>query len=134
MGPQASHPYDAPAVAESPERSRIQSFRFWILATVCLVAVAAVPIAFVVGAVLGNTQIYRSVSERQQARIEAYLSQHPKAYSDLTVKHASDGWAYPVGSVPLRDDYDNLNAKLNEMFGDEFAERMMFNIEVEASK
>lgn len=133
MEPQASHPYDAPAVAESPKRSLMQSIRFWIPASVCLVALAAVPIAFIVGAVLGNSQIYRNFSERQQTRIEACLTQHPEAYSGLTVEHASDGWAYPVGSVPSRDDYDNLNSKLNEMFGDELAERMMYNIEVEAS-
>ena len=133
MEPPATHPYDASAAGESPPRSLFRSLRFWIPAVICLIAVVAVPIAFIIGAVLGNTQIYHNFSEHQQARIESYLSQHPDAFSDISVEHASNGWAYPIGSVPSQDDYDNLNAKLHEMFGDELAKRMMNTVEIDTS-
>ena len=133
MEPPATHPYDAPAAGESPPRSLFRSLRFWVPAVICLIAVVAVPIAFIIGAVLGNTQIYHNFSEHQQARIESYLSQHPDAFSDISVEHASNGWAYPIGSVPSQDDYDNLNAKLHEMFGDELAKRMMNTVEIDTS-
>ena len=133
MEPPATHPYDAPAAGESPPRSLFRSLRFWIPAVICLIAVVAVPIAFIIGAVLGSTQIYHNFSEHQQARIESYLSQHPDAFSDISVEHASNGWAYPIGSVPSQDDYDNLNAKLHEMFGDELAKRMMNTVEIDTS-
>ena len=133
MEPPATHPYDAPTAGESPPRSLFRSLRFWIPTVICLIAVVAVPIAFIIGAVLANTQIYHNFSEHQQARIESYLSQHPDAFSDISVEHASNGWAYPIGSVPSQDDYDNLNAKLHEMFGDELAKRMMNTVEIDTS-
>ena len=107
--------------------------RFWIPAGICLIAVVAFPIAFIIGAFLGNTQIYRNFSEHQQSRIENYLSQKPDAFSDISVEHASNGWAYPIGSVSSQDDYDNLRSKLHEMFGDELAERMMNTVDVDAA-
>ena len=133
MEPPATHPYGAPAAGESPPRSLFRSLRFWIPAVICLIAVVAVPIAFIIGAVLGNTQIYHNFSEHHQARIESYLSEHPDAFSDISVEHASNGWAYPIGSVPSQDDYDDLNAKLHEMFGDELAKRMMNTVEIDTS-
>jgi hypothetical protein len=133
MEPSATHPYDAPAASESPPRSLFRSLRFWIPATIGLIAIATVPIAFIIGAVLGETQIYRNFSKHQQSRIEDYLSQHPESFSDISVEHASNGWAYPTGSVPSQIDYDNLNAQLHEMFGDELAKRMMYTIDVETS-
>ena len=133
MEPPATHPYDAPAAGESPSRSLFRSLRFWIPAGICLIAVVAFPIAFIIGAILGNTQIYRNFSEHQQSRIENYLSQNPDAFSDISVEHASNGWAYPIGSVSSQDDCDNLRSKLHEMFGDELAERMMNTVDVDAA-
>ena len=133
MEPPATHPYDAPAAGESPPRSLFRSLRFWIPAVISLVTVVVVPIAFIIGAVLGNAQIYRNFSEHQQSRIENYLSQQPDAFSDISVEHASNGWAYPIGSVPSQNDYDNLSSKLHEMFGDELAERMMNTVDVETA-
>ena len=132
MEPPTAHPDDAPAAGESAPRPLLRSLRFWIPAAVCLIAVVAVPVAFIIGAVLGSVQIYRNFSEHQQARIEDYLSQHPDAFSEISVEQASSGWAFPVGAVSSQDDYDSLNSKLHEMFGDELAEQMMYTIDVEA--
>jgi|GEM_PF-1964752 len=131
METQAIHPYDAPASGESAQRSLFRSLRFWLPACICAVALAAVPIAFILGAVLGNTQIYREFSERQQNRIENYLSQHPETFSRISVGHASNGWAYAYGTVSSQSDYELLNAKLGEMFGDELAKRMMNSVEID---
>ena len=132
MEPVATNPNDAPAAGESP-RWLCRSLRFWIPAVLCVLSIVAVPIAFIVGAVVGNIQIYHNFSEHQQARIEVYLSQYPEAFSGISVNHASDGWAYPIGSVTSQNAYDKLDARLHEMFGDELAKRMINTVEVDSS-
>ncbi|MEM8735491.1 MAG: hypothetical protein AAGG44_14755 [Planctomycetota bacterium] len=133
MEPSATSPYDALASGKSRPRSLFRSLRFWGAVVSSLVAVVAVPVAFTIGVVLGNTQIYRNLAEHQQSRIENYLSLHPDIFPDISVAHASNGWAYPIGSVPSEVDYDNLSSKLHEMFGDELAERMMNTVDVETA-
>jgi len=133
MESETAQPFDPPVATISVNRSRLRSFRFWIPAIVCAMALVAVPIAFIVGAVIGNTQIYRNSSEHQQTRIEQYLSQHPESFADISVEHASNGWAYPLGTVSSQSDFDMLAAKLHEMFGDELDERMMNSVELDTA-
>ena len=125
---------DALPSEKTPRSWLFRSLRIGFPIVICVVAVAAIPVAFVLGAVVGNTQVYSNFSERQKARIEAYLFENPEAFADLSVEHASNGWAFPIGSVGTQGDYDDLNAKLHEMFGDELAVRMMNTIEVDVSK
>jgi hypothetical protein len=116
--------------ATSP--SLLRSLRFWIPAAICMLALAAVPVAFVIGVVLGNVQIYQNLSNRQQARIEEFLSKHPDAFGHVRVEHASNGWAYPTGTVLQQSDYDLLADKLRQMFGDELAELMLTTVDLDA--
>jgi hypothetical protein len=130
METQTSHPYASPLSFESPTRSVFRSARFWIPAIVCFLGVLCVPVAFIIGAILGNQQIYNNFASHQQSRIEAFLREDPEAFGDLTVEHASNGWAYPSGTVNTQADFDRLSNRLHEMFGDELADDMMGGVSV----
>lgn len=104
-------------------------FRFWLPLIVCFMAMLAVPVAFVVGAIIGNTRIYNNFASHQQLRIEAYLAEDSQAFGGLHVEHASNDWALPMGFVESKGEYDRLAAKLHDMFGDELGKSMMGGVE-----
>ena len=131
MKEQAQPP--SPPGLSSAARPWFKIIWIWGLPIACIILIAAIPIAFAIGAVIGNTQVYHIFSERQQARIEQYLVQHPAAFGQLSVEHASNGWAYPVGVVSSQADYDMLAAQLHVMFGDELALQMMNGVSVDPS-
>ena len=132
MDADTTQPFSPPSASHDvAPRPLFCSLRFWIPAIICALALVAVPIAFVIGAVIGNSQVYRNSSNEQQARIETFLAQHPDSFASLTVEHASNGWAYPFGSVPQQSDYDLLADALHEMFGDELGDRMLGPVEIE---
>ncbi|TWU19026.1 hypothetical protein [Allorhodopirellula heiligendammensis] len=134
MNPDSTRPFNPPHVAHGvAPQPFLLSLRFWIPTVICLFALLAIPIAFMYGAVVGNSQVYRNSSTQQQIRIESFLSQFPDAFGDLTVEHASDGWAYPIGSVPQQSDYDRLADALHRMFGDELGDRMLGSVEINAA-
>ena len=110
-------------------RSLLKAVQLWWPLIICFIAMLAVPVAFVVGAVRGNLEIYNNFATHQQQRIESYLKEDPQAFGGLHVEHASDGWAIPMGSVESRAEYDRLAARLHDMFGDELSERMMSGVE-----
>mgnify|MGYP003114205758 CR=1 FL=1 len=91
----------------------------------------AVPIAFVIGHMVSTLGIYNNRAEYQQTRIEEYLNKDPEDYRQLEVEHASNGWAYPLGSVNSQEDYDRLSQELHRMFGDELSEQMMYGVEIQ---
>ena len=134
MNVDASQPFDPPSTSRDVAVGALfRSPRFWIPAIVCAFALVAVPVAFIIGAVVGNTQIYHNFSEHQATQIEAFLAQYPDSFSGLTVEHASSGWAFPHGSVPQQSDYDLLADGLHEMFGSELSNRMMYTVSVKAA-
>ena len=47
------------------------------------------------------------------------------------MEYASNGWAYPSGTVDNQADYDRLQDKLHVMFGDELAEAMLRGVEID---
>lgn len=133
MDANVPQPFDPPSTSNGVvARPFYHSVRFWIPAIVCVFALVAVPVAFTIGAVIGNTQIYHKFSEHQSTRIEAFLEQHPGSFGSLTVVHASNGWAFLTGSVPTQSDYDLLADGLREMFGDDLGNRMIRSVVVEA--
>ena len=127
--PRPFRPSDASQDDTPP--SRYSSLGCWVSAFNCAFALLAIPVAFFLGGIIGQSALYRNTADRQQARIEGFLSQHPNSFGGLTVEHASDGWAYPIGTVPTQSDYDMLSTKLHEMFGDELAEQIIYAVDVE---
>ncbi|QDS97110.1 hypothetical protein HG15A2_03700 [Adhaeretor mobilis] len=116
---------------DSQPRSILRSRRFWTSSLACLLTAFSLAVAFIVGLVIGSRQNYDRFASNQKARIEEYLIEYPKAYGELTVVRASEGWAFPLGTVPTQADHDRLSKRLHEMFGDELTERMMASVHVE---
>ena len=74
MDADATQPFSPPAAThDAAPGSLFARFASAIPLIISGFALIAVPIAFIIGAVLGNTQIYRNFSERQQSRIEEFL-------------------------------------------------------------
>lgn len=96
-----------------------------------MLALLAIPVAFILGGVIAEVQQYDRRAEHQKQRIEAFFAEHPATFADLTVEKASSGFAYPVGTVKTQADYDFLVRRFNEMFGDELAEQMIYIVDVE---
>jgi hypothetical protein len=111
-----------------------QTLWFWIPVILCVLAMLSVPVAFFLGGISAQSQLYYDQASQHQERIEAFFASHPSRFGGLTVGKASDGWAYPSGSVSSQSDYDFLKAHLLEMFGDELGEQMMYAVEVEAEQ
>ena len=96
-----------------------------------VLAFVAVPVAFILGGSAAETQQYHRRAMHQTQRIESFSAEHPDKFGNLTVEEASNGWAYPVGSVKTQADYDLLDDRLHEMFGDELAEQMIYVVDVD---
>ena len=132
---------DAPSQFRPPSASQddappslSRSLGCWGLAITFALALIAIPVAFFFGAIIGQSALYQNAANRQQVRIEGFLAQHPNSFGGLTVEHASDGWAYPIGTVPTQADYDMLSTKLHDMFGDELAEQIIYAVDVETEQ
>lgn len=123
--------FASPTASAPPGRSFYRQVGLWILLATCVLAIVMLPIACLVGVFMGNSQVYNNLATHQQSRIEGVLREDPAAYGNLRVEHASNGWAYPSGTVATQEDYDRLSSRLQTMFGDELAEDMMRNVEVQ---
>ena len=81
--------------------------------------------AFVVGLVVGNIQIYHNLAQAQRSQIEPILKRSPEAFGRLKIDQASDGWVYLTGIVDTAADRDRLSEQLKTLFGNKLADRMM---------
>lgn len=132
MDSESSNSYQAVhEVGPARKPALLLSFRFWIPTVVSVLALLTIPVAFIVGAVIAESQQYDRRAEHQKQRIEAFFAEYPDKFGNLTIEKASDGWAYPLGTVKTQADYDILVRRLHEMFGDESAEQMIHAVHIE---
>lgn len=96
-----------------------------ILAVMFVFSLLAIPVAFVIGAVLGTSQVYNQTALGQEVRMVEFFAEYPERYGTLEVEPASSGFAYPFGKVQSQDDYDFLDENLQRIFGDELGKLMM---------
>ncbi|WP_296457983.1 hypothetical protein [Rubinisphaera sp.] len=125
-----AEPDSISALTSQANQGKDTRFRYGCLAVYSILTTLAVPIAFLLGHTVCALSFYKSRAEYQEIRIEHYLKENPQAYGQLEVVHASNGWAYPQGSVNSQADHDRLSKELLWMFGDELSEKMMDNVEV----
>jgi len=123
-------PPTARSNANGSSHSLFRTSRFWIPAVACLLASLCVPIAFIAGAIVASLHIFNSRATHQQSRIESFLKEDPAAFGNLRVERASNGWAYPSGTLNNKTDFDRLSERLHEMFGDDYADDMMSHVNV----
>lgn len=119
-------------LSTDPYPPLLRSARFWIPASICMFAImfvtVAIPAAYMVGSHRGQWELYESRADHQRGRIEAFFAEHPDSYSSLSLELHSDGSTGLYGSVWTSDDYELLDRRLNEMFGDELAESLIANV------
>lgn len=113
-----------------PPRGRVPIV-VWLGAGIVLLLLPFVAmIAFVIGGILGQTQLYHSRADDQARQMQAYLDQYPDRYGEVTIEEASDGWSYLRGTVSTQQDLDDLQAEMARLFGAELGKRMTSNVEV----
>lgn len=131
----APNPYDTSLADRQPRPRRHP--RYLIPALICIAAIVAVPLAFLLGGlaggVIGQVRLNDTRAEHQKQRIEEFFAQHPGKFGNLAVEKASAGWAYPTGTVKTQADYDFLVRRFEEMFGDELARQMIYIVEIDGS-
>jgi len=90
----------------------------------------AVCIAFIVGAIKGQLDLYHARAEEQASQMRSYIRLHENSYSNLEIEEASNGWSYFSGTVTSQTNLDFLTNEMQRLFGKELGERMTSNIEV----
>ena len=104
--------------------------RAWVLALVSVVifmlavTILTTVVAFVLGGILGQTQLYLQRASEQADKMRVYLGEHEEQYYALTIDEASDGWSYLVGEVRSQEDLDQLRSEMQRLFGEELGEDM----------
>lgn len=126
-------PYAAPPDTPATKSGRGRTLLIIVLLALNGCTILAIPVAFLVGAINGNTQVYQNFARRQQIRIEDFFELHPGIYTKVEIHQASEGWVFLVGSVSTQKDYDRLSDELFDMFGDQFAEKMISGVTIEES-
>lgn len=95
------------------------------LAVMFLFSLLAIPVAFLIGAILGESQAYNRTASGQEKRIVEFFAEYPERFGTLEVEPASSGFSYPFGEVESQEDYEFLDENLQRMFGDELGKLMM---------
>ncbi len=91
-------------------------------------ALLAIPVAWLIGCVQGNAQIYSNLSNGQETRIRELQAQHPE-FAHLEVNPTSSGSVWLEGQL-TEEEAAELREHLRRMFGDDLAEGMMRTVDV----
>lgn len=89
----------------------------------------AIPVAYVLGGISGNNQVYIRLREREEERIRELMTEHPE-FGKLRIESASKPFPVWLEGELTKEELDELIGHLNRMFGDEVASQMIVTIEV----
>lgn len=124
----ASHPWRKPVVDSPRPRSR---WAWWLVASALVVtAVAASGAAgFMVGVILGTTDVYWHAAEERAAQVRPVLAE--PAFDAIKVSSSSQGQLELFGTVPTEADRARLLERLRFLFGDRDAREAVSDVHVE---
>jgi hypothetical protein len=126
-----SNPYSANSGDYTPPPRGRVPIAFWIAAGIALLLLPLVAmIAFVIGGILGQEELYHARASEQAEQMRAYLYEYPDRFGDVTIERASDGWSYLTGTVKTQQDLDDLRAEMGRLFGAKLGKRMTSNVKV----
>lgn len=114
------------AAAAYPRPSRLRH-AFGFVAVVVAIAGGGA-IGFVVGAVVGQSQLYRQSTDAKLAKIRPVLKD--QRFEGVVADYSSAAQVYLIGKVGSGQAYKALAEKLRFLFGDEETKFMMGNIQV----
>lgn len=113
------------------------SHRNWIVVMLIvgtLVLLAAIMItavlAFVAGGIVGQSELYHQRATEQAAQMRSYLSSQGERFAEVEINEASSGWSYLSGTVDSQADFDQLQAEMQRLFGEELGSEMTRIVEV----
>ena len=61
----------------------LTSARFWVPALICVLAIAAITLAYNWGGIQGRRQLHYNDAGRQEHRIKAFFAEHPERFANL---------------------------------------------------
>ena len=106
-----------------------ESMRIVVYTVGLLVALAlGGTVGFVVGAIVGQHQLYQTYMDMKIAKIRPALIE--SQFKGISAEFSSAAQVYLTGTVPADDVYKSLEERLRFLFGDEEARFMMSNVEV----
>ncbi|MHB1556892.1 MAG: hypothetical protein ACYC61_05350 [Isosphaeraceae bacterium] len=120
--------------SQDPEFARPGSRPRWVWrlagALMLLVALASSgAIGFVLGAVIGQVQLYQRIGEERAARVRPVLED--PAFQTIRIEISSLGEVYLFGSVPTEADRTRLLERLRFLVGDRDARDAVSSVDVE---
>jgi hypothetical protein len=130
-----SNPYSARSgeldgqAQERPARSPLLIWGCSSVVVILLLAITA-SVAFVVGAIKGQLDLYSARAEEDAAEIRSFLTEHEGKFDRLRVEATSDGMAYVTGTVDTQADKDLLQEAMQKLFGDLRSEEIVSPVEV----
>jgi hypothetical protein len=95
-----------------------------VIATLLVVGV----ISFVVGAIIGQSQLYQNWTEEKIAKVRPIL-QKPQ-FAGINVEYSSAAQVYLSGALPSEKTYKELEEQIRFLFGNAEAKFMMSNVSV----
>jgi len=95
-----------------------------VIATLLVVGV----ITFVVGAIIGQLQLYQNWTEEKIAKVRPIL-QEPQ-FAGINVEYSSAAQVYLSGALPSEKSYKKLEEQIRFLYGNEEAKFMMSNVSV----
>jgi hypothetical protein len=130
-GPGAIANADAPPASRDPERlasasSRSSGWRKLLLIAAALVVCA---VAYLIGAIIGQEQLYLQNYESERATLNVILRQRPE-YNSLRIYQHSRGWALLGGTVATNADLKQLNVDVIDALGRQLLERRLAGVTV----
>jgi hypothetical protein len=117
--------------AELDNSDRLRSSRvrrvFALIAILLAIACSGV-VGFVIGAVVGETELYRQSTDAKLAKIRPVLRE--PQFAGINAEYSTAAQVYLMGKVGSRQTYKALEERMRFLFGDQEAKFMMGNIVV----
>jgi hypothetical protein len=104
---------DAPP---SPRRSC-----FGILVLVLIAIACTAPVAYFIGGLQAERQLYDRQAAEEAREIQTFLSKYPDRYSKITIHSGCEGRSGVMGKVKSQTDLDMLTANMGRLFGEKAA-------------
>lgn len=113
--------------------------RHRMFSTIAVVAIAiawvvSLGVAYVLGAIRGETGIYQNIAEIKIEEIEKIRKTYPNKFSDLVVEKSSAGFVGLYGTVSNQEDRDILVLNLRSRLGNDVAEEIATYVTLDAPK
>jgi hypothetical protein len=125
----SDNPYAADAANGQAEiqAKRASPILVWgcAAAVVGLLLATTAAVAFLIGGITGQIELYETRAAMDAQKVRAFLSEHPGRFEGVEIQATSDGLTYLTGEVETPADLDTLTRGMQRLFGEERGEGMV---------